>query len=191
MNIHQLSVTYQADQDRILVRVNTTAQEEMRMWLTRRLMHGLWPLLTKLRTEQVLKLEAAGTSLEKADDSLKKMLTDFRKEEFLQNADFATPYQESQVRLPLGDEPLLVTDVNVSPQPRGRVRLAFKEQVGGGAQPRSFQMEVEPQLMQGLMHLLEQTLAQSLWREAFGTPTTAGESAAAPEGLPARPRYLN
>ena len=161
------------------------------MWLTRRLMHGLWPLLTKLRTEQVLKLEAAGTSLEKADDSLKKMLTDFRKEEFLQNADFATPYQENRVRLPLGDEPLLVTDVNASPQARGRLRLAFKEQVDGRAEPRSFQMEVEPQLLQGLMHLLEKALAQSHWREAFGTPTTAGESSAAAEGLPARPRYLN
>ena len=191
MNIHQLSVTYQADQDRILVRVNTTAQEEMRMWLTRRLMHGLWPLLNKLRTEQVLKLEAAGTSLEKADDSLKKMLTDFRKEEFLQKADFATPYQENQVRLPLGDEPLLVTDVNASPQPRGRLRLTFKEQAGGSAEARSFQMEVEPQLMQGLMHLIEQALAQSHWREAFGTPTGVGEGAATPEGPPARPRYLN
>ena len=36
MNIHQLSVTYLPEQDRILARVNTTAGEEMRLWLTRR-----------------------------------------------------------------------------------------------------------------------------------------------------------
>ena len=48
MKIHQLSVNYLAEQDRILMRVNTAASEEMRLWLTRRLMLGLWPLLSKL-----------------------------------------------------------------------------------------------------------------------------------------------
>src|SRR3954470_21459317 len=100
MKIHQLSVTYLAEQDRVLVRVNTAASEEMRMWLTRRLMLGLWPLLSKLLTKHLLKLEAAGTSLDTADDGLKKMLTDFRKEQFLQEADFDTPYDENQANLP-------------------------------------------------------------------------------------------
>ena len=94
MQIHQLSVTYLAEQDRILLRVNTHRGEEMRMWLTRRLMVGLWPLLSKLLTEHLLKLESAGASLEGADAELKKMLAEFRKEEFLQHADFDTPYQE-------------------------------------------------------------------------------------------------
>ena len=86
MKIHQLSVTYLAEQDRILVRVNTAAAEEMRLWLTRRLMLGLWPLLSKLLTKHLLKLEAAGTSLETADEDLKRMLAEFRKDEFLKQA---------------------------------------------------------------------------------------------------------
>src|SRR3954468_31060 len=106
MKIHQLSVTYLAEQDRILVRVNTEAAEEMRLWLTRRLMLGLWPLLSRLLTEHLLKLEAAGTVLDTADEALKKMLADFRREEFLQHADFETPYRDNQA-LPLGEEPLL------------------------------------------------------------------------------------
>ena len=59
MQIHQMSVTYLPEQDRILMRINTTEGEEMRMWLTRRLMVGLWPLLSKLLTEHLLKLESA------------------------------------------------------------------------------------------------------------------------------------
>src|SRR3954471_331756 len=109
MKIHQLSVTYLAEQDRILLRVNTDAAEEMRVWLTRRLMLGLWPLLSKLLTRHLLKLEAAGNSLETADEDLRRMLADFRKEEFLRHADFDTPYRET-AGLPLGEEPLLVTD---------------------------------------------------------------------------------
>ena len=192
MKIHQLSVSYLAEQDRILVRINTSASEEMRVWLTRRLLLGLWPLLSKLLTKHLLKLEAAGTSLETADDGLKKMLADFRKEEFLRQADFDTPYQESQATLPLGDEPLLVTDVDASPLPNGRLRLGFNERPPQSDKPRSFQMEMEPKLMQGLMHLLEQALARSQWRESFGAPLAVEDSSAGDESQsPRKPRYLN
>src|SRR5438132_14300109 len=102
MKIHQLSVNYIAEQDRVLVRINTAASEEVRLWLTRRLMLGLWPLLSRLLTQHLLKLEAAGTSLDAAGEDLKKMLADFRKEEFLQEADFETPYDDNQAVLPLG-----------------------------------------------------------------------------------------
>jgi hypothetical protein len=192
MKIHQLSVNYLAEQDRILVRINTASAEEMRLWFTRRLLLGLWPLLSKLMTRHLLKLEAAGTSLETADEDLKKMLADFRKEEFLRDADFNTPYQEDQVALPLGDEPLLVTDVDAAPLPNGRLRLSFNERPPGTDQPRSFQMEMEPKLMQGLMHLLEQALARSQWQEPFAAPQAVEEAMADDDrSSPRKPRYLN
>ena len=202
MNIHQLSVTYLPDEDRILARINTTAGEEMRLWLTRRLMLGLWPLLSKLMTGHLLRLEGAGTSLESAGDELKTMLADFRKQEFLQGADFDTPYKEDTATLPLGQEPLLVTDVDASPLPNGRLRLSFNEnrparavkndQEKSPAEPRRFQMEMELRLTQGLLHLLEQALAQSRWRETF-EPAPSSEDPTHSDALsrPNRPRYLN
>jgi hypothetical protein len=188
MRIHQLSVNYQAEQDRIFVRVNTSASEELRLWLTRRLMMGLWPLLSRLLTEHLLTLEAAGTSLKAADEDLKKMLADFRKEQFLQEADFDTPYDESQAVLPLGAEPILVTDVDATPLPNGRLRLSFNERLPGVPEPRSFQMELDPKLMQGLMHLLEQALIKSQWQEPFAQ---AGAEDNADEEGGRKPRYLN
>lgn len=191
MQIHQLSVTYQAEQDRILLRVNSTGGEEMRMWLTRRLMHGLWPLLGKLHTDQVIRNEPSASAVGSGDEELKRMFAEFRKEEFLQKADFDTPYQDKAKR-PLGTEPLLVTDVDATPLAGGRLRLAFNERasVSGAAKPRGFQMELDPKLMQGLMHLLDQALARSQWREAFAAPTAA-EAATAEEPGTERPRYLN
>ena len=188
MKIHQLSVNYLAEQDRIFVRVNTSASEEIRLWLTRRLMLGLWPLLSKLLTQHLLKLESAGSSLEAADEDLRKMLADFRKEQFLQQADFDTPYDENQAMLPLGADPVLVTDVDATPLPNGRLRLSFNERLPGGKEPRSFQIEMDPQLMQGLMHLLEQALARSQWQEPFGQ-AAAAEEAGEEDGR--KPRYLN
>lgn len=192
MKIHQLSVTYLAEQDRILVRINTAAAEEMRLWLTRRLLLGLWPLLSKLLTKHLLKLEAAGTSLETADEDLKRMLAEFRKEEFLKQADFETPYQENSSQLPLGEEPLLVTDVDASPLANGQLCLSFNERPPGEEKPRSFRMEMEPKLMQGLMHLLEQALVRSQWREAFGAPVAVDDGLSSGEEHASRkPRYLN
>jgi hypothetical protein len=189
MKIHQLSVAYLAQQDRILLRVNTATAQEMRLWLTRRLMLVLWPELSKLFTKHLLKLEAAGNSLETADEGLRKMLADFRKEEFLKHADFDTPYQESQAQLPLGEEPLLVTDVDAAPLPNGRLQLSFNERPTGLDKPRSFQMEMEPKLMQGLMHLLEQALTLSQWPEPFGAIPLAAEDFAVEHER--KPRYLN
>jgi hypothetical protein len=197
MNIHQLSVTYLPEEDRILARINTTAGEEMRLWLTRRLMLGLWPLLSKTMTGQLLRLEAAGSSLETASDELKSMLADFRKQEFLQNADFETPYKEEQAILPLGAEPLLVTDVDAAPLPNGRLRLSFHEKRPSKAdnqpEPRKFQMEMEPRLMQGLLHLLEQALVQSRWRDSFEPAPSSSEDPTHPDAASRsnRPRYLN
>ncbi|GAC1605767.1 MAG: hypothetical protein NVS3B2_12540 [Ramlibacter sp.] len=195
MNIHQLSVTYVPEQDRILARVNTTAGEEMRLWLTRRLMLGLGPLLGQVMTEHLLQLEAAGTSLEVASDELRTMLADLRKQEFLQTADFDTPYRDSSPTLPLGQEPLLVTQVDASPLPGGRLRLSFGENVpasGGTGLARRFQMDMEPRLMQGLVHLLDQAVTQSGWREPFANAAPAQEAAPSDSVASAsRPRYLN
>jgi hypothetical protein len=192
MNIHQLSVTYLAEEDRILARINTTAGEEMRLWLTRRLMVGLWPLLSKVMTGHLLRLEAAGTSLESASEELRTMLADFRKQEFLRDADFETPYKEDEASLPLGAEPLLVTDVDALPLPNGRLRLSFNETLTGkAATAEARRLEMEPRLMQGLLHLLEQALGQAKWREAFA-PAEHDESAVPDDtNRSHRPRYLN
>jgi len=190
MQIHQLSVSYQAEQDRLLLRVSSTNGQEMRLWLTRRLMLGLWPLISRLQTEQLLKLEAAGSALDDADEELRRMLAEFRKEEFLQRADFDTPYQD-QSTLPLGTEPLLVTDVDATPLPAGRTRLALNERasVSGGEKPRGFQLELDARLMQGLLHLLERALTHAQWREPFATPQAVLEGEPGEAGP--RPRYLN
>jgi hypothetical protein len=190
MQIRQLSVNYLPEQDRILLRVNTATSEEMRLWLTRRLMAGLWPLLNRLTNQQLLQREAAGSSLDPADDDLKKMLTDYRKDQLLREADFQTPYEDKPAAFPLGSEPLLVTDVDVTPQSDGGLRLHFHERRQAQEQ-RNFRIQMEPRLVQGLMHLVEQSLQRAQWAEPFGT--SLGEDDASLGDAPAsgKPRYLN
>ncbi len=187
MNVHQLSATYLAEQDRILVRINTTDAEELRLWFTRRLLLGLRPLLDRLMAEQLVLFESSVTSGAATDD-MKKMLADFRKAELLQQADFGTPYKEQQAALPLGEAPLLVTEVNVTPQSDRRLAMEFLEKLPGDAAVRSFRLELEPQLTQGFLHLLDQALQHAHWQTA-DTVAVPAEAADDPAGT--KPRYLN
>ncbi len=100
MQIHQLNIQYQADQDRVLARINTSAGTELRLWLTRRLTLGLLPLLRKVENEQLEKSLAAqpeaDLGMTAKDPKVREMLSEFKKERSLQQADFKTPYKEPE-----------------------------------------------------------------------------------------------
>jgi hypothetical protein len=141
----------------------------------------------------LLKFEAAASALDSADDGLKKMLTDFRRDQFLQEADFETPYEDKPAALPLGPDPLLVTDVDATPLGNGALRLHFHERGPKAQAQRNFQMHMEPKLMQALMHLIEQALQRSQWSEPFAAVVAAHDASLgdAPEPNIDKPRYLN
>lgn len=197
MNIHQLSVNYLQEQDRILARINTTDGAELRLWLTRRLTLGLMPLLSKIVTEQVATQEALKSPnispTSAADAQTKALLTEFKKEESLQKSDFKTPFKDQPEQLPLGAKPLLVTEVNVTPLANGQLQLAFSEKLPDTPNPRSFQIALEANLVHGFVHLLEKAVAASLWTQALplagpaSTDRLPGESGGGSE----KPRYLN
>ena len=51
MRLHQLKIDFDAEQDRMLMLIAASEQIEVRMWLTRRFVKLLWPLLVKLAEE--------------------------------------------------------------------------------------------------------------------------------------------
>ncbi|MCJ0763760.1 hypothetical protein [Variovorax terrae] len=184
MNIHQLSVQYSSEQDRLLVRINTTAGEELRLWLTRRLALALRPMLERVVAGQAVQPPAAAPRA--PDSPAGKKMAEFQKEETLRQADFTTPYRERPASLPLGSEPLLVTEVQLTPLGTGQLQWSFQEQLPGVAQARGFQMALEPSLTHGFAHLLDHALQQSGWTEPV--PASVTRPAAEPAD---RPRYLN
>ncbi len=201
MNIHQLSVNYVQEQDRILVRINTTAQEELRLWFTRRLTLGLKPMLHKIVAEWVAKQETVKSPLTMsaatADAQTQAMLADFKREESLQKSDFQTPYKAPNA-LPLGAEPLLVTEISVTPLPSGQLQMAFNEKLplDNGQphpNPRGFRVALEQKLVHGFVHLLDKALDVSQWAgvsvSATCEPALPGDGTMGGGGE--RPKYLN
>ena len=168
MDIRQLSIRYSQDHDRILVRINTSAGEEVQMWLTRRLALRLWPLLNRIvidhlaipadaRTDGFVDLAAMGPGT-------RKMLADLRQQEAVQGADFVTPYRNDATSRPLGDTPLLVTEVNLTPKDDGLMLMNFKELLTEPPSSRGFQLELPADLVFGIIQLLSQALEQAQWQ---------------------------
>jgi hypothetical protein len=193
MQIHQLNIQYQADQDRVLARINTNAGTELRLWLTRRMTLGLLPVLRKVENEQLEKSLAAQPDEELGmtakDPKVREMLSEFKKDRTLQQADFKTPYKEPEPGQ-TAEQPLLVVEVQITPLPNFSARIKFAALPADNTQRREIKMELDQKMMLGLVHLLDKAFADSRWGETSPAPATP----VAPDGtpaIPARPQYLN
>lgn len=167
MNIHQLNVGHNDRQDRLLLRVNTQTAEEFRFWLTRRMALRLLPAL-----QQALgRMESSQPQMVAPDPASQQMLSELKRDAFMQQADFKTPYVEQAQPLPLGDEPMLVTDVQLNFQPSG-LHLTLQDKGAAGGLTQTCQLHLQPDLVRGLIHLVGQAMEKASWQ------TVAAASAA-------------
>jgi hypothetical protein len=196
MNIHQVCVSYLHEHDRFLVRINTRGEEEIRLWFTRRLTLGLLPILEKASSEQISRQSSPLNLATPLEEQRQRMLDSFTREAAAYNGDYQTPYREEPVELPLGAEPLLVTEVKMTALPTGELQLDLLEKLAD--EVRNLQIKMDAQLTHGLVSLLNQGLSNSNWLE---TEIAIAVKVNTPKSLPGqdametleadKPRYLN
>ncbi len=188
MNIYQLSVNYIIEQDRILLQANTLAGEVMSAWLTRRLTANLHPRWVQLATDVELK----NGQWSAPDESTRKMVMDFKKQNALLQGDFKTPFNQTASIFPIGPEPLLATLVNLTILGQDALRIEFMEQLPNQPEKRSFQVTLAAELLHGFMHLFESAIKSSGWG-LIENPNPESAEVAFPGDLVKQvpPTYLN
>ena len=193
MNIYQVCVSYVHEQDRFLVRINTRQDEEVRLWFTRRLTLGLLPLLDKASVKLLANQSVALGSAAPLEEQRQRMLDDFKMQAAAYDGDYRTPYREKAGTLPLGSEPLLVTEIKLLPLASGKMQLEVMEKLKGSA--RNLQITMDAQLTCGLVQLLNQGMSASKWLDVASQPAqTPQADAAETSSLIShldKPRYLN
>ena len=183
VTIHQLQVAFDAAEDRLLLRVTTTGQEEFRVFLTRRFVKGWWPLLINTMASKVaVKAPAA--------EARREVLA-FEHEKAVRETDFKTPFQEppkeAPRRMPLGDAPYLAT--------QGQVRLVdgvYKLALNP-AQGQGIEIGLDDRLMHSMCRLIEQAARNAGWDLPYFAPVQSPAMADAAPGSSEPPvkRLLN
>jgi hypothetical protein len=175
MRLHQLNLDFIPEQDRLLLRVNTDHQLEVRLWLTRRALRILWPLLVKMMRSSP---EVALQSNPEARDALVGM----QHEQALSRADFAKSFDEAPRAMPLGAEPLLVVRIQASTDGDGNQVLRLLPQQGQG-----IHLTLDNTMLHSFCELVQKAVAKSDWNLELELPalqpTMGNGDAAAPKTL--------
>ncbi len=197
MRLHQLNFKFDPEQDRLLLRINTSTQLELRLWLTRRLTLGVLPLLRKLIADQVAKAEAleaaSGNGVTVRDPKIREFLSEIKKDTILKTSDFETPFKEqanpAAAAVP-ADDAVLVSEMALTPLANGHLKIKFTGKPIGLLEIRNVEIDLDERLMHGFLHLLEKSYAASEWAKTSVAPIDSDPPSdqAADAG---RPQYLN
>lgn len=169
-HIHQLNATYVAAEDRVLLRLNSTAGEEFRIWLTRRIVRRL--------ARELGGAERRLLGLENPESGYvapgARAIQEFRREASTAGVDFGERFEEGAAGLPFGAEPVLATACEVRLQEgNATIGLALSNK-----HVLNFVLDVRG--LHGTLAMLQKAVAHSDWdlvQELENVvPPTAGQS---------------
>lgn len=141
MQVRQVQIAHDALQDRLVLRVATQADEEFRVWLTRRFLRELWPHLAKL------------VALPRNSAPLTADV-----EAIAAPPSFEQAFADDKATYPLGSNPLLTSEIKVDALADGSFHLIFRE-----GRERSFDLGLTPDLLQALCAMLRAAAEQAQW----------------------------
>ena len=152
MRLHQLKIDFAAEQDRMLMLIAASEQVEVRMWLTRRFVKLLWPLLVQLAEDASPRIKT------QANPEARKALLSLEHEQAVARADFSKPFEAEPVAMPLGAEPLLLARIQTGRDPNGLPVLALHPAEGQG-----LTLSFDAVLLHSVCRLLQAAVQKTDW----------------------------
>ena len=143
MQLAQLQVACDRVQDRLTLRVATTANEEFRIHFTRRFLRELWPHLTAMLSAHLAAPTQGGPQEKPAEG---------------EGPTFEKPFRDDNPLYPLGATPLLASEATLSAAGPGAAQLTLRE-----GRERCFNLTLNRDLLQALCAMLRASAEQSHW----------------------------
>jgi hypothetical protein len=181
--IHQLQVAYSSEEDRLLLRFNTTDGVEFRFWLTRLFVQKFWPGFVS--TLEVQSPQHSSNN-QAQDDVVKDKVMGFMHQAALAKANFAEKFDTTQSECPLGNSPILVCKATIQKREGDSYLLSLYPAKGYG---------VELGVDQNLLHLLGKMISDAVakidWGLAIQIPGMSVEGGSVFDGVSAAGRRLH
>ncbi len=167
--LHQINLGYSPEEDRLLLRINTTGKTEYRLWMTRRYVKLLWKLLTK-------SVESLPDVKAQAAPETREAVKSFQRQEARQSADYSKKYEDKEAKRPLGDKASLLADVRAGPGKNG-TQLTLQTKDG-----RAINLSLERKLLYSLLDPLLSSTKQAEWNLDLKSEDAAATAAPEPDG---------
>lgn len=152
MQIQQLQVSFDAREDRLLLRISTAEREEIRVALTRRLIKALWPYLQK-----TLNGHLGGASAPKPIVPAPAP-SNVTPPKDLGAGTFTEPYQEDDLSHPLGTDPVLAMESQLQPIDGPACRISL-----GEIKARKVSFDCDRDLMEAFCAMIRATVDKAGW----------------------------
>ena len=152
MKLRQLKIDFVAGEDRLLMQLATSEGAELRLWLTRRFVKLLWPLLVQLAEDASPRIKT------QANPEARKALLSLEHEQAVSRADISKPYEADPLTMPLGAEPLLLARIQTGRDPGGLPVMALHPAEGQG-----LTLSFDSVLLHSVCRLLQAAVSKTDW----------------------------
>ncbi|WP_462324352.1 hypothetical protein [Desulfoplanes sp.] len=157
MGLHQFSLTYDPLEDRALLRINTTENEEIQCLLTRRYSKLLRQVIRDFLQRQVAAVDGR-------ESTQLKHIVDMEHEAYTQKNDFSKGFNHTlDASFPLGDTPVLLVKLQAK-EVRDGVLLVLSCATGA-----KIELQLRTELMHGMLRLIDDVAGQADWNLQEGT----------------------
>jgi hypothetical protein len=173
MLIQQLQISFDAREDRLLLRIATAEREEIRVALTRRLVKTLWPHLVRMLAGHLAGEPAASDAIEMSDGTVP---TDAP-----QGAgSYTEPFDGDKLSFPLGIEPVLAMESRLQAIDGPACRIML-----GEIRARKVSFECDRELLLALCAMIRATVDKADWHlDLDALPQAADAVTPPPDGSP-------
>jgi len=158
--LHQITMSYSPEEDRLLLRISTTEKSEFQFLLTRRFVQVLWPALMN-----VIEREDPG-SKQNLMPAAKKAVMAMQHQQAVGASDFTRKHDEDSKKLT--PVPLLIVGGAVTPGKTGLTGLVLKTHAGA---------EIKLSLNKELLHALCKLLIETTMKANWSLDLTVGDAA--------------
>ncbi len=150
-SLHQMTMTYVAEQDRLMFRVSTTDDIEYQMWFTRRFVGVLWGALRQT-------MERNPDLRDDMTRDVKDAILGMEHQEAVQQADFSQEHKKDNTNLTSNTGPLLVVGGAVTPGEGELTGIKFSTKDG-----TEVRFNLNKQLLHAFCHLMVSTAVRAEW----------------------------
>ena len=150
--LHQMSMSFDAVQDRLLFRIGTRGNVEHRLWLTRRFVKMMWAPVLKI-------LDRDPDVTQEMPAEAREFMRAWKHQESVSSGGFAKPQEEVPENRPASVDPLLVVKAQFKPLDDGGSQLVFILDHGG-----ALTLSLNRDQLHAFCHLTVNAVAKAGWQ---------------------------